>query len=134
LTNSDSEMQRFESTRHSQGVRSLRVKSDGAIASAMPFPGMALAVLTTSAYFPPEGYFATCPLGSFGLIGVVSVPGRGYNFVCPVSVQEPAQVPPPPTIVPAGLHNLPLAVTRMIAVRPSPSLLAWLRHGGEVCV
>ncbi len=89
-------MQRFESTRPSQGVRSLRVKSDGAIASAMPFPGMALAVLTTSAYFPPEGYFATCPLGSFGLIGVVSVPGRGYNFVCPVSVQEPAQVPPPP--------------------------------------
>jgi predicted ATPase/DNA-binding winged helix-turn-helix (wHTH) protein len=45
---------------------------------------------------------------------VVTVPGRGYNFVSPVSLQEPAQVLPPPTIAPAGVHNLPLAVTRMI--------------------
>src|SRR6478752_9541263 len=27
---------------------------------------------------------------------VVTVPGRGYNFVAPVSHQEPAQVPLPP--------------------------------------
>jgi predicted ATPase/DNA-binding winged helix-turn-helix (wHTH) protein len=45
---------------------------------------------------------------------VVTVPGRGYNFVSPVSHQEPAQVPLPPTITAAGVHNLPLAVTRMI--------------------
>src|SRR3954470_24733554 len=45
---------------------------------------------------------------------VVTVPGRGYNFVSPVTLQEPAQVPLPPTIAPAGVHNLPLAVTRMI--------------------
>src|SRR5712692_10530153 len=45
---------------------------------------------------------------------VVTVPGRGYNFVAPVRLQEPAQVPLPPTIAPAGVHNLPLAVTRMI--------------------
>src|SRR4051794_30877007 len=45
---------------------------------------------------------------------VVTVPGRGYNFVSPVSLQEPTQVPLPPTIAPAGVHNLPLAVTRMI--------------------
>ena len=44
----------------------------------------------------------------------VTVPGRGYNFVSPVSHQEPAQVPLPPTITAAGVHNLPLAVTRMI--------------------
>src|SRR6266849_6277736 len=45
---------------------------------------------------------------------VVTVPGRGYNFVAPVRLQEPAQVPLPPTIAPAGVHNLPLATTRMI--------------------
>jgi DNA-binding winged helix-turn-helix (wHTH) protein len=45
---------------------------------------------------------------------VVTVPGRGYNFVSPVRLQEPTQVPLPPTIAPAGVHNLPLAVTRMI--------------------
>src|SRR6478735_3156975 len=45
---------------------------------------------------------------------VMTVPGRGYNFVSPVSHQEPAQVPLPPTITAAGVHNLPLAVTRMI--------------------
>src|ERR1700739_4131896 len=45
---------------------------------------------------------------------VVTVPGRGYNFVAPVRRQEPAQVPPRPTIAPAGGHHLPLAATRMI--------------------
>jgi predicted ATPase/DNA-binding winged helix-turn-helix (wHTH) protein len=41
---------------------------------------------------------------------VVTVPGRGYNFVAPVSPEEP-----PPTIAPTQqLHNLPAAVTRMI--------------------
>src|SRR4051812_33798063 len=45
---------------------------------------------------------------------LVTVPGRGYNFVAPVSLQEPPPAPLPPTIAPAGGHNLPLAVTRMI--------------------
>jgi DNA-binding winged helix-turn-helix (wHTH) protein len=45
---------------------------------------------------------------------VVTVPGRGYNFVAPVSQEEPPGASPPPSIAPAGLHNLPFAATRMI--------------------
>jgi predicted ATPase/DNA-binding winged helix-turn-helix (wHTH) protein len=45
---------------------------------------------------------------------VVAIPGRGYNFVAPVTVEEPSRAELPPTIVPAGIHNLPLSVTRMI--------------------
>ena len=45
---------------------------------------------------------------------VVTVPGRGYNFVAQVSLEEPPQAPLPPTIAPARGHNLPLAVTRLI--------------------
>jgi DNA-binding winged helix-turn-helix (wHTH) protein len=45
---------------------------------------------------------------------VVTVPGRGYNFVAPVSLDGPSRAPLPPTTTPAGVHNLPLAVTRMI--------------------
>jgi predicted ATPase/DNA-binding winged helix-turn-helix (wHTH) protein len=45
---------------------------------------------------------------------VVTVPGRGYNFVAPVRIEEPSRPPLPRTITPAGMHNLPLAVTRMI--------------------
>jgi DNA-binding winged helix-turn-helix (wHTH) protein len=45
---------------------------------------------------------------------VVTVPGRGYNFVAPVSLETPSLAPLPPTIAPAAAHNLPLAVTRMI--------------------
>ena len=45
---------------------------------------------------------------------VVTVPGRGYNFVSPVRIEEPSRPPLPPTITPARMHNLPLAVTRMI--------------------
>ncbi len=44
---------------------------------------------------------------------LVSVPGRGYNFVAPVRPEEPSQAPPPRT-APTGLHNLPLALTRLI--------------------
>jgi predicted ATPase/DNA-binding winged helix-turn-helix (wHTH) protein len=49
--------------------------------------------------------------GQAGNRYVVTVPGRGYNFVAPISLEERPQAAPPPT---AGLHNLPLAVTRMI--------------------
>src|SRR5712671_1161756 len=45
---------------------------------------------------------------------IMTVPGRGYNFVAPVSLEEPPPGSLPPTIAPAGVHNLPLAMTRMI--------------------
>src|ERR1700676_3373993 len=39
---------------------------------------------------------------------IVTVPGRGYNFVAPVSVGELARAAPSPTITAAEGHNLPL--------------------------
>jgi len=45
---------------------------------------------------------------------VVTVPGRGYNFVAPVRREQPSRGPPPATAASAALHNLPFAVTRMI--------------------
>ena len=44
---------------------------------------------------------------------VVTVPGRGYNFVAPVRREEPSPATPPATTA-SALHNLPFAVTRMI--------------------
>src|SRR5712671_1356945 len=45
---------------------------------------------------------------------LVSVPGRGYNFVAPIRLEESPQAPLLATIVQAAAHNLPLAATRMI--------------------
>src|SRR6266852_750395 len=45
---------------------------------------------------------------------VITVPGRGYNFVAPVRREEPSRASPPPTVASAVKHNLPFAVTRMI--------------------
>ena len=45
---------------------------------------------------------------------IVTVPGRGYNFVAPVTPRGAIAAPLPPAIAPAAVHNLPLAVTRMI--------------------
>ena len=45
---------------------------------------------------------------------VITVPGRGYNFVAPVRLEEPSRSGSPPTTAPAAAHNLPLAMTRMI--------------------
>src|ERR1700684_4463154 len=45
---------------------------------------------------------------------VVTVVGRGYNFVAPICKGEPSRVSPSPTIAPAALHNLPFATTRVI--------------------
>jgi predicted ATPase len=45
---------------------------------------------------------------------VVTVPGRGYNFVAPVSLAEPSRAPPLPASAPAAAHNLPFAAIRMI--------------------
>ena len=52
--------------------------------------------------------------GQAGNRYIVTVPGRGYNFVAPVSQEEKPRVQPPQTVTAAGLHNLPLAVTRMV--------------------
>jgi predicted ATPase/DNA-binding winged helix-turn-helix (wHTH) protein len=45
---------------------------------------------------------------------VITVPGRGYNFVAPVRREEPSRAPLPPTVASTAAHNLPFAVTRMI--------------------
>jgi predicted ATPase/DNA-binding winged helix-turn-helix (wHTH) protein len=46
---------------------------------------------------------------------VLTIPGRGYNFVAPIALERAPQTPAA-TIAPpaAGLHNLPHAITRMI--------------------
>ena len=65
---------------------------------------------------------------------ILTVPGRGYNFVAPISLEEPPQAPLPPTIAPAAAHNLPFAPIRMIGRDDSVSarsrdfrVSAWLR-------
>ena len=45
---------------------------------------------------------------------VVTVPGRGYNFVAPLRREESLQAALPPTGAPVAAHNLPFAATRMI--------------------
>src|SRR5690242_9170431 len=40
--------------------------------------------------------------GQAGRRYVATVPGRGYNFVAPVSLETPSRTPPTPTITPAG--------------------------------
>jgi predicted ATPase/DNA-binding winged helix-turn-helix (wHTH) protein len=45
---------------------------------------------------------------------VITVPGRGYNFVAPVRREAPSRGPPPPRVASTAAHNLPFAVTRMI--------------------
>jgi DNA-binding winged helix-turn-helix (wHTH) protein len=57
---------------------------------------------------------------------IVTVPGRGYNFVAPVSPEELSRAPPPPTIASASVHNLPLAVTRMWPRRNRAALVSRL--------
>jgi predicted ATPase/DNA-binding winged helix-turn-helix (wHTH) protein len=45
---------------------------------------------------------------------VVTVPGRGYNFVAPVSIEEHSRVALAPASAATAVHNLPFAATRMI--------------------
>ncbi len=45
---------------------------------------------------------------------IVTMVGRGYNFVAPIHIDEPSRSLPPATVPAAAVHNLPLAVTRMI--------------------
>ena len=52
--------------------------------------------------------------GQDGQRYIVTVPGRGYNFVAPVRLEAPSTPPLSPRFLSAGMHNLPLALTRMI--------------------
>ena len=45
---------------------------------------------------------------------IVTVSGRGYNLVVPLSGEGAPQASLPPAAAPVGMHNLPLAATRMI--------------------
>src|SRR6202030_721006 len=45
---------------------------------------------------------------------IVTVPGRGYEFVAPVRRTEEPLVAPPPVVAKPANHTLPVAVTRMI--------------------
>src|SRR3954469_16836900 len=66
---------------------------------------------------------------------VVSVVGRGYNFVAPIRKEEPPRVSSPLTIAPAALHNLPFATTRMIGREEiATTLVAQLSHQRLVTV
>src|SRR5258707_9856763 len=53
---------------------------------------------------------------------LVTVPGRGYNFVAPVSLEEPSPALLPPAAASAGPNKLPLPVTPL--VRPQGRLAA----------
>jgi predicted ATPase/DNA-binding winged helix-turn-helix (wHTH) protein len=60
---------------------------------------------------------------------VVTVVGRGYNFVAPIRKEEPFRASPSPTIAPAALHNLPFATTRIIGREEiTTTLVAQLSH------
>jgi predicted ATPase/DNA-binding winged helix-turn-helix (wHTH) protein len=55
---------------------------------------------------------------------VITVPGRGYNFVAALRREEPSRASPPPTVASAVKHNLPFAVTRMIGREEAVAALA----------
>ncbi len=66
---------------------------------------------------------------------VITVPGRGYNFVAPVRREEPSRASPPPTVASAVKHNLPFAVTRMIGREEAvAALVSRLSHQRLVTV
>ncbi len=54
---------------------------------------------------------------------IVTVPGRGYNFVAPIRLEESFQPASSPTIAPARTHNLPFAVTRMVGRKDAVAAL-----------
>jgi predicted ATPase/DNA-binding winged helix-turn-helix (wHTH) protein len=45
---------------------------------------------------------------------IATVSGQGYNFVAPVRTEKPLLASPVAPVVPAPMHNLPFAATRMI--------------------
>src|ERR1700723_3660367 len=52
--------------------------------------------------------------GREGAPYIVTVPGRGYSFVAPVTLSTPQPLPPRPAPVSDWLHRLPPRLTRMI--------------------
>jgi predicted ATPase/DNA-binding winged helix-turn-helix (wHTH) protein len=54
---------------------------------------------------------------------IVTVVGRGYNFVAPIRIEGPSRASPSPTIATAALHNLPFATTRLIGRGESAAIL-----------
>jgi DNA-binding winged helix-turn-helix (wHTH) protein len=66
---------------------------------------------------------------------IVTIPGRGYNFVAPVRRDEPSRASPPPTVASAAMHNLPFAATRMIGREEAvAALVSRLSHQRLVTV
>jgi predicted ATPase/DNA-binding winged helix-turn-helix (wHTH) protein len=61
--------------------------------------------------------------GQAGQRYIVTVPGRGYNFVAPLGLDQEARAPPPRAATPSRHHNLPLAVTRVIGREESVAAL-----------
>jgi DNA-binding winged helix-turn-helix (wHTH) protein len=55
---------------------------------------------------------------------IITVPGRGYNFVAAVHRQAPSRAPRTTTLASPTLHNLPFAVTRMIGREEAVAALA----------
>src|ERR1700722_8395827 len=62
--------------------------------------------------------------GQGGRRFVATVPGRGYNFVAPISVLELPQAATPAATMHVGAHNLPYAATRMIGREEAMAALA----------
>src|SRR5882757_10769867 len=66
--------------------------------------------------------------GQGGKRYIVTVPGRGYNFVAPILVEETSRAALAPPSAPSALNNLPFASTRIVgreeAVRELVSRLA----------
>ena len=52
--------------------------------------------------------------GQAGNRYVITVPGRGYNFVAPIRREESLHTLPSPSVAALPAHNLPFAATRMI--------------------
>ena len=61
--------------------------------------------------------------GQSGQRYIVTIPGQGYNFVAPVTLDEPSTGPPEPATAPTGMHNLPLVLTRLIGRQATISAL-----------
>jgi predicted ATPase/DNA-binding winged helix-turn-helix (wHTH) protein len=66
---------------------------------------------------------------------IVTLPGRGYNFVAPMHAEESSPPPLPPTFAPTASHNLPLAATRMIGREDAvPALVSRLSRARLVTI
>src|ERR1700742_1552628 len=62
--------------------------------------------------------------GQGGKRYVITVPGRGYNFVAPVRREETSPAAPAPPVPSTTPHNLPFTLTRMIGRDDAVAALA----------